>query len=173
MTFEPPPLPVDEDELYTYGEREMLEAFLDWYRVVVVRKLGGLTLEDATRRVVPSESNLLGIVKHLGYVERGWFQTGLLGETFDVPWSDEDPDADFRIESGETIESVAAWYRDMCERSREITARTSLDAVEVRVSPNRPPASLRWILVHMIEETARHAGHMDIIREQIDGSTGD
>jgi uncharacterized damage-inducible protein DinB len=139
---------------------------------VIVRKVAGLSLEDATRRVVPSDSTLLGIVKHLGFVERGWFQSGIGGQTFEVPWSDEDPDADFRIEPGETVEGIVAWYEEQCERARDIVADTTLDQLEVRVR-DAPKRSLRWILVHMVEETARHAGHMDIIREQIDGGTGD
>jgi uncharacterized damage-inducible protein DinB len=170
MTFAPPPLPPDVAN--PEGERETLQGFLDHYRVVIVRKVAGLSLEDATRRVVASDSTLLGIVKHLGYVERGWFQSGIGGQVFEVPWTDEDPDADFRIEPGETVESVVAWYQEQCERAREIVANTSLDRLEVRVR-SAPQRSLRCILVHMIEETARHAGHMDIIREQIDGVTGD
>jgi uncharacterized damage-inducible protein DinB len=170
MTLEPPPLP--DDVTVPQGERETLSWFLDFYRAVVVRKVAGLSLEDTTRSLVPSDSTLLGIVKHLGFVERGWFQSGIGGETFDVPWSDEDPDADFRVEPGETVESVVAWYQEQCEQAREIVARTSLDQLEVR-DRDAPKRSLRWILVHMIEETARHAGHMDIIREQIDAATGD
>src|SRR5438552_2144958 len=148
------------------GEREMLEEFLDHYRTIVLRKIGGLSLEDATRRLVPSESTLLGIVKHLGYVERNWFQMRLDGQDLPVPWTDQDPDADFRIEPGETVEGIVAWYQEQCERAREIVAGTpDLDIVERRIRQGRPQRSLRWILVHMIEETARHAGHMDIIRE--------
>jgi uncharacterized damage-inducible protein DinB len=170
MTLEPPPLP--DDVATAQGERETLSWFLDYYRAVIVRKVAGLSLEDATRRVVPSDSTLLGIVKHLGFVERGWFQSGIGGQTFEVPWSDEDPDADFRIEPGETVEGIVAWYEEQCERARDIVADTTLDQLEVRVR-DAPKRSLRWILVHMVEETARHAGHMDIIREQIDGGTGD
>jgi hypothetical protein len=172
MTFEPLPLP--EDELPAVPERETLEGFLEYFRVVIERKLVGVSLEDASRPMVPSGTNLLGIVKHLGYVERGWFQMGFAGEpALPVPWTDEDPDADFRIEPGETIESVVGWYRRQWERSVEISsAAESLDQIERRTGP-RGGHSLRWILIHMIEETARHAGHMDILREQIDGALGD
>jgi uncharacterized damage-inducible protein DinB len=172
VPIEPPPLPEDvaEPEL----ERETLQGFLDYYRAVIVRKVAGLPLEQAARPLVPSGTSLLGVVKHAGYVERNWFQSGMEGRTFEVPWTDEDPDADFRIEPGETIESVVAWYQDQCSRSREVVAAAGdLDVLEARIREGRPRRSLRWILVHMIEETARHAGHMDIIREQIDGATGD
>jgi uncharacterized damage-inducible protein DinB len=171
MTFEPPPLP--EDDARSEGERATLEGFLDYYRVVVVRKLAGLSVEDATRRLVNSDSTLLGIVKHLGYVERNWFQMRLDGQDLPVPWTDDDPDADFRIEPDESIESVAAWYQEQCALSRRLSASVpSLDQLANK-GGRQAPASLRWILVHMIEETARHAGHMDILREQIDGATGD
>ena len=171
MPLEPPPLPPDVTA--PEPERETLGGFLDYYRTVIVRKVAGISLEDASRPMVASGTSLLGVVKHLGYVERGWFQAGIGGGVFEVPWTDEDPDADFRIEPGETVESVVAWYEEQCERSREIVASTpSLDRLEVR-ERDAPQRSLRWILVHMIEETARHAGHMDIIREQIDGATGD
>ena len=171
MTFEPPPLP--QEPPFGDTERDMLEAFLDHYRAIILRKLGGLSLEDATRRLVPSDSTLLGIVKHLGYVERNWFQMRLDGQDLPVPWTDEDPDADFRIEPGEDVESVAAWYQDQCARSRELShAAASLDQV-ARAAGRRGTANLRWILVHMIEETARHAGHVDVARELIDGTTGE
>jgi hypothetical protein len=171
MTFEPPPEPPNPP--MAVGERELLEEFLDYYRTIILRKIGGLSLEDATRRLVPSDSTLLGIVKHLGYVERNWFQMRLDGQDLPVPWTDDDPDADFRIEPDETVDSVAAWYQEQCDRSRELAAATpSLDDMAKTASRMGAP-NLRWIMVHMIDETARHAGHMDILREQIDGATGD
>jgi hypothetical protein len=88
-----------------------------------------------------------------------------------VPWTKEDPDADFRIEPDETAESVVAFYRDQVERARAIVAAAQLDD---RVKGQAKQAyTLRWILIHMIEETARHAGHADILREQTDGATGE
>jgi hypothetical protein len=171
MAFEPPPMPPDPP--FAGGEREMLEGFLDYYRAIVVRKVAGLSLDEATRRLVPSDSTLLGIVKHLGYVEWSWFQRRLDGQDLPLPWTDDDPDADFRIEPGETVESVVAWYMSQCERARELTAATpSLDQMAKAASPLGHP-NLRWILIHLIEETARHAGHMDILREQTDGAVGD
>jgi len=172
MPIEPPPLPADVTE--PEPEKETLEGFLDYYRAVIVRKVAGLSLEDASRPLVASGTSLLGVVKHLGYVERGWFQSGIEGRTFDVPWTDDDPDADFRVEPGETVEGIVAWYQEQCALARQIVAAApDLDVRERRIREGRPQRSLRWILVHMIEETARHAGHMDIIREQIDGEVGD
>src|SRR6266540_3589940 len=87
-----------------------------------------------------------------------------------VPWSDEDPDADFRLEPGETVGQVIAEYDQECARSRAVAAERSLDDTGTHWRLGQ--VSLRWIYVHMIEETARHAGHADILREQTDGSTG-
>ena len=132
--------------------------------------------EEPDRRV-PSGWSLLGMVKHLAYVERSWFRTRLAGEPAGpVPWTKEDPDADFRIEPGETNEDILGFYREECAHSREVAAKASLDDLAVewpadRQSEKRP--TLRWIYVHMIEETARHAGHLDVVRELIDGKTGD
>lgn len=155
------------------AELELLTGFLDWYRAVVARKVEGLSFIDATRVMTPSGLSPLGVVKHLAWVERSWFGWRFAGEDFEPVWSALDPDADFRIEPGETTESVLAFYRDSVERAHEIVARASLDDVSARESQSHGSVSLRWILVHMLEETARHAGHLDLMREQLDGRTGD
>jgi uncharacterized damage-inducible protein DinB len=153
------------------SERELLIGFLNLYRETILVKVGGLTEEQLRRRLVPSPTTLLGIVKHLGYVERSWFRMRFNGEDLPVPWTNEDPDADFRIEPDETADSVVAFYRDQVERARAIVAAAQLDD---RVKGQAKQAyTLRWILIHMIEETARHAGHADILREQTDGATGE
>lgn len=138
-------------------------------------KIEGVPDADLRRSMVPSGTTLLGMVKHLAYVERSWFQNVFMGREVDLPWTDEDPEADFRIEPGETTEQIVQLYRDECEKSRGIISEASLDDL----SKGRPDSgkrsgfSLRWIVVHMIEETARHNGHTDILREQIDGVTGE
>ena len=153
-------------------EFEMLTSYLDWYRAVVVRKIEGVDAAGLRRSPVSSGTSLGGLVKHLAYVERQWFGSSYGGLDLDYPWSEEDPDADFRLEEGDTAESLAAFYRDECARSREmVAARPDLDHV-VPASRGRM-VSLRWILVHMVEETARHAGHADILREMVDGVVGD
>jgi hypothetical protein len=151
-------------------ERELLQTFLQYQRDTVVMKLDGLTLEEATRRLVPSDTTILGMVKHLGWVELSWFLKVLNGAQLDVPWTKEDPDADFRIEPGETVESVVAFYRDACRQADAAAAEHGLDDLATNA---REPRSLRWIFVHMIEETARHVGQADILREQTDGATGE
>ena len=120
---------------------------------------------------MPSASTLLGIVKHLAYVERSWFQLRFAGETVTFPWTKDeaDKDLDFRIDPSDTIENITAFYQQEIARSRAIVGPASLDDL-ARNMEN--PRSLRWIMVHMIEETARHAGHADILRELTDGAIG-
>jgi uncharacterized damage-inducible protein DinB len=154
-------------------ETETLAGFLDYHRATLLWKLEGLDDEQLRRAMVPSGTSLLGLVKHLAYVERWWFQGVWAGQEVSFPWTKEDPDADWRIEPDETTEDVLALYDGECDRSREIVAvASSLD--EAVVHPRwKEEVSRRWILVHMIEETARHVGHADILREQLDGAVGE
>ena len=156
-------------------DKEMLGAYLDYHRATLLMKIDGVSDEDLRRPMVPSGTNLLGMVKHLAWVERGWFQECFAGDEIPTPpWTDEDPDADFRIEPHESTQQIIDMYREACERSRAITEdATSLDQPAKNPSPRRRGIKLRWILMHMIEETARHNGHADILREMIDGSTGE
>ena len=154
-------------------EREMLEAHLDGNREVVVLKVRGLSWELATRRLGPSATSAAGIVRHLTDVERFWFRHHLDGQD-GVPfrWSDTEPDLEFEFDETDSLESVIADYLAACDESRQVAARYELDDQMLRpeASGNRP--SLRWILVHMHDETARHNGHLDIYRELLDGATG-
>ena len=153
-----------EPDFEPMDERTSLEAWLDYHRGVAGWKLEGVSDEDARRPMVPSGTSMLGLVKHLAGVERWWFPIVFAGLDVD------DKDDDWEI-ADDTVASVIETYRFECARSREISrAAPSLDAMAV--NPKRP-APLRWIMVHMIEETARHNGHLDILREQIDGATGD
>jgi uncharacterized damage-inducible protein DinB len=152
-------------------ERELLERFLDFQRDTVFWKASGLTDEQLRAPRTPSGMSLLGLVKHLGYVERNWFQARLLGRDVYIPWRRGDPGADFRIEADETPESVFGFYADEIAESRRIVAAT--DSLETEAVDVNRPVTLRWILIHMIEETARHAGHADLMREFTDGQTGE
>src|SRR5687767_13172396 len=154
-------------------EHDTLVGFLDWYRAVIERKVEGLSLEDATRAFTPSGLSPLGVVQHLAYVERSWFRKRLAGEAVEVLHQGDDNAVQFELDPGTSVESVLAFYRDECERSRAIVAGAALHDVSVDAHPVYGQVTLRWILVHMIEETARHAGHLDLMREQIDGQTGD
>lgn len=161
----------------TADERSMLAGFLDWQRAVTERKLDGLTREQAGRTMTPSGLSVLGVVQHLAWVERTWFRFRFAGEDvelagFSGPPTERAPQ--FMLAADATVDSVLAFYRDEVERATAITdGASSLDDHAARPSPHYGTVSLRWILVHMIEETARHNGHLDLMRESIDGRTGD
>jgi uncharacterized damage-inducible protein DinB len=153
------------------SEREILEAFLDHQRDTLLWKVSGLTEEQLRKVWTPSGMSLLGLVKHLAYVERNWFQNRFLTRDLPVAWSESDPDGDFRIEPEETAASIIAFFRaEVAESKRIVAEAESLDAI---AQHPRRPHSLRRILVHMIEETARHNGHADLMREATDGQTGE
>lgn len=155
----------------TGDERAVLTSFLDFHRAVLLRKLRGLPDADARRRLVPSATTLAGLVKHLTLVERNWFPTLLAPEPGDVYLtSEEDAVASFTLSDQETIVGLTEEYERACARSRAVAASIDLDHVVPH--PQLGEVSLRWILVHMIEETARHAGHADILRELTDGEAG-
>lgn len=158
---------------YDAPEKESLMATLDFHRATIKWKLDGLSLEEAARPMTPTDTKLLGIVKHLAYVERWWFQESFLGRECTYPWTESgDMEADFRIEPGETIESIFALYDAECAVSREIVGAASLDDVAAKPRRTGGYPTLRWIMLHMIEEVARHNGQADVIRELIDGRTG-
>ena len=149
----------------------MLGAFLDHYRKTLLEICSGVSDEDLRRSMVPSGTSLLGLVKHLAWCERGWFEEGIANQPVDYPFPDDDENADFRIEPHETTEEILDLYRAACDRSRVALVEASMD--DMIENPKRyRDYNVRWVVVHMIEETARHVGHADIIREQIDGVTG-
>ncbi|MFT3886586.1 MAG: DinB family protein [Arachnia sp.] len=153
-------------------ERAALAGCLDFLRATVTMKVAGLDEASASSRPVRSAMSPLGVVKHLTQVEHAWFAQRLdaTGEPLLFSTAD-DPDADFRIDPGETVETVIARYREVCERSRRILARHDLDD---RFDDGRGEVmDARWVVIHMIQETARHLGHLDILREELDGSTGE
>jgi uncharacterized damage-inducible protein DinB len=159
----------DRREQGVLDERATLEAFLDDYRDIVVRKLSGLSDTDGRRRLVASPTTVGGLVKHLRWAEYGWFEQ-LLQERHDDNRRTHDRSWEFEFLPDESLPTLIAEYQTQCEESRRIAARYPLD----HVVPHRRfgQVSLRWIYVHMIEETARHTGQLDILREQLDGATG-
>lgn len=146
-------------------ERTTLVQFLDYLRDCIVWKTEGLGEDDLRRALVPSGTSLLGLVKHLWLVEIWWFQWSFVGGDVEL--------IDDALVAEDTETSVIAGYRAAARRSNAIIeACDDLDQLCVRNGSAPEPMSLRWLLVHMIEETARHAGHADILREQLDGETG-
>ena len=151
-------------------ERETLTGTLDWYRQVATNKIDGLSLDQAATILTPTGLSPLGVIKHLAWVEIGWFRDTFAGE----PMGEELPvDVSFRISADDTISSVVTEYEVACAHSRRIVdGARSLGALSVRAAEIRGQVSLRWLLVHLIEETARHAGQLDLMRESLDGRTG-
>jgi uncharacterized damage-inducible protein DinB len=150
----------------TGGEREVLESFLDFHRAVLVRKVAGVPDADARHRLVRSETTLAGLLRHLALVEENWFQRVLAGA---APPRTGDDDS-WELRPGDTVAELTAAYEAECARSRETAARFTLD--DTGTHPDLGTVSLRWIYVHLTEETARHVGHADILRELTDGATG-
>ena len=158
-------------------ERTLLTQFLDYERSVMMRKADGLTAEQLAQRLEPSETTLGGLIKHLALVEDNWFQHRLLGRDEPEPWAsvdwDADPDWEFHSAKDDEPAELMRLYQVACERSRKAVADTDLDTITLEPNRRGEHFSLRWVLIHMIEETARHAGHADLLRESIDGVTGD
>ena len=155
----------------TDKEKAAIADVLDTYRDVVRWKVEGVSRAEAIRPIVTSGTSLLGVVKHLAYVERYWFQAVLGGDDAAFPWSTDDPDADWRIEDDETVADILELYERECATSREVLHR--LESLDGEFPRRDELLTARVILLHMIEEMARHAGHMDIARELVDGTTGD
>ena len=155
-------------------ERETLEAFLDYHRATLSLKCDGLSDDQLRERAVaPSTLSLLGLVRHMAEVERSWFRR-VMGDQEALPlyYSDSDPDGDFDNTADDTGPSaLAVWQREVAAAREVVAGIDSLDTM----SNGRPrgDVSLRWVLCHMLEEYARHNGHADLLRERIDGVTGE
>jgi uncharacterized damage-inducible protein DinB len=159
---------------YQAGERTMLNEWLEYHRATLALKCDGLSDAELRRRAVePSTMSLLGLVRHMGEVERNWFRRVLTGE--DAPgryYNDQNPDGDFDdVDTAEVAEGFEYW-RSECENAR-VVERSFASLDDCGHHRLHGAVSLRWVLVHMIEEYARHNGHADLLRERIDGATGD
>lgn len=181
---EPTPETVEEDVEDARPEPPLLgeelataSGFLDFLRATIEMKCGGLTDDQASSAPLGSLTSAIGLVRHLADVERYWFR-GVIGgiprEEVGYRWmdasADGDPDAEFRLERDASLAEALADYREACETSRKaLVGRGAAD--EVRGA--RTPRTVRWVVVHMIEETARHVGHLDAVVELVDGRTGE
>ncbi|MFD7918365.1 DinB family protein [Streptomyces sp. NPDC059740] len=147
-------------------ERTTLLTFLDYLREAVAAKVRDVPEAGARAAGVPSGTSLLGLVRHLTAVEDNWFQWAYAGA--DVPLLDDEVPP-----GAETVSEALAAYREAAARSnRVVEACRDLEEPGARSLRETAPPTMRWLLVHMIEETGRHAGHADILREQLDGSVG-
>jgi hypothetical protein len=159
-------------------ESVQLTKFLDFLRETVLLKTEGLTGEQLAQQLPPSTLTLGGLLNHLALVEDWWFRVRFAGLEHVEPWGDvdwdADPDWEFRTAAELSPEQLRARYRETCARSREVVARAEgLDQLSARTGRDGEHWDLRWVLIHLIEETARHAGHADLLREAIDGSVGE
>jgi len=168
-----PPLAADETAT--------LLGFLEYQRATLAWKCGGLDAAGLGATVAASSMTLGGMLKHLAYVEDDWFSVWLLGRDLGPPWDavdwDADRDWDWHSAAEDSPEQLHALWQDAVARSRAVVAEAladgGLDRLSRRTWPDGRGPSLRWILVHMIEEYARHNGHADLLRESVDGLTGE
>jgi uncharacterized damage-inducible protein DinB len=164
-----------DDVPAAWDERTTLTTMLDYTRDTVHAKCAGLSDADARRAPLPGSPlmTVSGLVSHLRWVETSWIEETLLGQEIDAPWTDDDPDREFRIAVGVPLADLLADYRATCDRHNELVASLDLDTPSRGALDWRDePVTLRWILFHLTEETARHNGHLDILRELADGARG-
>ncbi|WP_416983687.1 DinB family protein [Streptomyces sp. T028] len=157
-------------------ERAMLEGWLEYHRQTLEWKCEGLTdAQLRTAAVPPSELSLLGLVRHMADVERGWFRRVLAGEDpGPIYYSEAEPDGEFHLTEEDTWEEGYATWQAEIAAARRYAADFALDDLSRGTSRfTNEPFNLRWIYTHMIEEYARHNGHADLLRERIDGATGE
>ncbi len=157
------------------GERRALEQWLDYHRVTLQRKCGGLTAEQLKRRAVPpSTLSLLGLVRHMTEVERWWFRMHAAGEELPFPYDPGQTGADFDdVADADAAENLEAYRREIDAARAAVADKDLDDVVPSRGDHPERTRDVRWIYLHMIEEYARHNGHADLLRESIDGLTGD
>jgi uncharacterized damage-inducible protein DinB len=163
----------DFDPAATADERTVLTHFLKQHRDYLERKCSGLDVEQMARRSAePSDMSLLGLIRHMAEVERGWFRNVMAGGQVDRHYGTaENPDGDFHdaaADPAQVAEAWATWHREVAFAERFVANATGLDVTGIEKW--RGPMSLRWVLNHMIEEYAQHNGHADLLRERIDGA---
>ncbi len=146
-------------------ERTQLDAFVEEYRTALEATLEGLTEEQARRRLVSSSTTLLGLLKHVTWMQRVWFEECVGGTPRQELGLVRTPDASFRLTDDDTIASVTATYRQACMTARTAVAHLPLDAV--MTGHRTGPRTLRWVYLQVLRELAHHCGHADILREQV------
>jgi Protein of unknown function (DUF664) len=155
----------DHTTVFAMSIRDQLEMFVDEHRYDLHHCLDDLTEEQARQRLVPSETTLLGLVKHATFVERVWFEEAFTGLSRSELGIVAGPAESFVLDDGDSIESVRSAHLAACEQSRRAAAGLSLD--DVVTGNRRGPLPLRWIYLHVLRELAQHCGHFEILREQI------
>ncbi len=169
------------EPLPTGDELDSLAQYLDYQRATMLMKTEGLSREQLAKRLEPSSLTLGGLLNHLALVEDSWLDERFLGRAEAEPWASVDwvvdPDWEFHTAAALEPEVLRQRYQDACDRSRATVAAAALTggADQLSVTPLRTGErfTLRWVLLHLIEETARHIGHADLLRESIDGVVGE
>ncbi|MFI2735927.1 DinB family protein [Streptomyces sp. NPDC018711] len=164
-----------DDTPPAWDERTQLTTFLDYARDTARAKCEGVSAENARKALLPGSPlmTLSGLINHLRWVEYYWFRVVFLGEEDQGPWTDDDLDREMRIAVDFPLAQLLDEYAEQSARHRELVAANDLDAQAKRTVRDGVRVDLRWILLHLTEETARHNGHLDILRELLDGTTGD
>lgn len=159
----------------SFDERTMLTTFLDYTRATVHAKCADVAAAGARSAPLPTSPlmTLSGIVNHLRWVENWWFEVVLQDLPNNAPWTEEDIDREWRIAVERPIGELLAEYEQQCRRNRELVARLDLDTPAKNTVRDGLTVTLGWIVLHMVEETARHNGHLDVLRELADGVLGD
>jgi Protein of unknown function (DUF664) len=170
-----PVLPPFDPEVAPYrgDESTVVSWLLDYHRQVLLHKVDGITAQQARSTISPSDLSLLGLIRHLAGAEQYWFADVFLGLNEPSHWDDpDDRDRDFHPLDTDTMDDALAALHHEIERARQIASTTSFDTLSVGQRDDQQ-VNLRWIMVHLVEEYARHCGHADLLREAIDGTTGD
>jgi uncharacterized damage-inducible protein DinB len=159
-------------------ERDALAQYLDYQRETILLKSDGLDKDQLARQIPTSALTLAGILYHLALNEESWLEVRFMGMPERADWTgvdwDADPDWEFRTATTMDPDELRARYRAACERGRQVAAQAdSLDQRSAWEGADGRRFTLRWVLLHLIEETARHAGHADLLREAIDGTVGE
>ncbi|HVB70816.1 MAG TPA: DinB family protein [Acidimicrobiales bacterium] len=167
------PAPTRVGPPHSGAERDQLDAWLDFHRATILMKCAGLDVEQLRARPVPSSDlSLLGLLRHLTFVEQIWFQIVFSGQDATMYYKrDDDNDADFHDLDSASLEDVVDLFERSCQTSRDLAHGHDLSEMALAVRRGRE-VDLRWIYIHMIEEYARHNGHADLLRELTDGATG-
>ena len=157
-----------------WDERTILTTFLDYTRATARHKCEGLSDADAAKALLPTSplTTIGGLVNHVRWVEYSWIQSIFFGEEDEGPWTEEEPDREMSLGAQLPLAQVLAEYEAQCERYNQLLAGVDLDTRAERPFRNGEHPTLRWILMHLIEETARHNGHIDLLREMVDGVRG-
>src|SRR5215470_5687881 len=160
------------------GERDALAQYLDFQRETILLKADGLSKDQLATTIPTSALTLAGLLYHLALVEESWLEVRFLGLPVREPWIGvdfaTDPEWEFRTSAELEPERLRERYRQACERSRQAAAQAdTVDQLSVQPLSDGRRFTLRWVLLHLLEETARHAGHADLLREAIDGTIGE